>query len=688
MSNYYYWNPVTGKMETQSANLSLDGGAGIFGLANEQGQPNTDPTARGADPTADYWADQQSPDTQGPLDPSSYASSQDPINWNAIEDPINMHPWTNIADPTSPPDYSGTTYGQDPGLDPITEAQIAGVSNGTNQDPWYKQVLSGAAGLLPSGAGNLAQQGIDLIPGGGGGVPAVQGTSSGDINTQLVSTGPFGPDGAYNPGNPDPLTFGDANPTDLSSLGPDPQFTVDAGGSGDPQTVEGAGTGTQPLSTGGGTSSSSTGGTMPYSSTRYPYTTAEPVDAFAQNRIAAADYTNQSMDDLTASANRNAGDYQSFKNQAYSGQGGYGDVLAGTAGYSAQELQGMYQSDLINSGMATDTQLGQYNYTDAEKSAITGDPMAGLNTFQSGMTGVNSATTDAAALGLGAVGEMKDMYGNAIDPSKLGLSADYLENYNVSPLDMQNIRDSAGRTVGLNAQSEIDRLSRAAAAQGSTSPLALASAMTRRSYTGDINAATAMTDADIKARQLGLTVAANREAMRLGSEEDISNRQMTSAQQVGTAGLQNAQLTGTQGIDTAKYGTAGSAAYAASGDTAASQRATDLAAAERAALTTQLGTNYQQKMGVGTFNSGVATTNANMNQSLAAQGRTYLTTQEAAAKAAEEEALSLKNSAAATGFTSVNAATSGQAQAKLLPTAWDKGLNVAFGAGSAISGAF
>jgi hypothetical protein len=396
---------------------------------------------------------------------------------------------------------------------------------------------------------------------------------------------------------------------------------------------------------------------MPYSSTRYPYTTAEPENAFAQNRIAVADYTNQSLDDLTASANRNNADYTQFKDQAYSGQGGYGGVLAGTAGYSEQELADMYQRDLINSGMATDAQLGQYGYTGAEKSAISGTPMAGYNEFKSGLPSVTNA-----------VSGMGGMYDSAIDPAALGLSAEYLRDYNVSPLDMQNIRDSAGRTVGLNAQSEIDRIQRGASAQGSTSPLALASAMTRRAYTGDINAATAMTDADIKARQLGLTVTANREAMRLGSEEDISNRLMTKAQTVGAAG-----------VDAAKYGTTGSAAYAASGESAGAARAAALAEAERAALTTQLGTNYQQKMGVGTFNSGVASANANMNQKLGAEGRTYLTAQEAAAKAAEENALALKNQAASTGFGAIDAATTGQLRAKTLPGGGEKAWNVIWG---------
>ena len=470
---------------------------------------------------------------------------------------------------------------------------------------------------------------------------------------------------------------------------------------------------------------------MPYTYNPYQYTTAEPLQMFEQNRIGAAGVMNQNLADLTASANTNNADYNALKTQAYSGQGGYGNVLAGTAGYSSQELADMYQKDLMGGALATDQQLGQYDYTGAEKSAITGNPMAGYNAFQSGMGGVNSATSGAAALGLGALGtgadlynssytnsanlgtgalaNMKDLYGSAIDPTALGLSDEYKQNYNITPQDMQNIRDSAGRTVGLNAQSEIDRLQRAASAQGSTSPLALQSAMTRRAYTGDINAATAMTDADIKARQLGLTVAANRESMRLGSEEDISNRLMTSAQQQGSAGLnqaqylgsqgynaanqqatnalQNAQLTGSQGIDTAKYGTTGSAAYAQQGDTAASQRAADLAAAERAALTTQLGTNYSQKFGVGQFNSGVASANANMNQSLAAQGRTYLTTQEAAAKAAEEEALRQKQAATTQGQQSIDTATMGALKAKAVPSAADKILNIVWGAGSGAAGA-
>src|SRR5258706_16241062 len=73
----------------------------------------------------------------------------------------------------------------------------------------------------------------------------------------------------------------------------------------------------------------------------------------------------------------------------------------------------------------------------------------------------------------GALGNEDAYTRGYIDPIKLGLSQEYKDTYNVSPQDMQNIRNKAGRAVGSQEAMDEQNLMMQANAQGNTSPLAV-----------------------------------------------------------------------------------------------------------------------------------------------------------------------------------------------------------------------
>lgn len=282
----------------------------------------------------------------------------------------------------------------------------------------------------------------------------------------------------------------------------------------------------------------------------FNFTTAEPPQMAEQDRIRAAIFGNAMDQDLRNQVNLQGRQAGKFQNWLVQGPGGYGDILQGKGGFSAPQQANITQEGLIKGGMATPGQLNEYQLTPNELAAMKGSP-------------------------LGYIPGVARAYQTAIDPSKLGLSGAFQQGYQFGPGDMQNIVDQAGRTVGVRTQSEQDQLERAAAAQGQTSPLALAAAESRIKYGGDIGAADAMTAARIQAKQLGLQTTLGQEQMRLGSEQDISGRQ------IGAIG--------------------NLASLTQSGEAQAAARAANTAAAQRANLTTRLGTQYGQAYNTGAY---------------------------------------------------------------------------------------
>lgn len=252
------------------------------------------------------------------------------------------------------------------------------------------------------------------------------------------------------------------------------------------------------------------------------------------------------------------------------------DNLEQTPGYTSGEAAGIGRD---YTGLQTGADaLGGRQLTDAEKGAIMGNPNAAQGFYDpsklTGMAqdstgkqltatgGLKSGMSDAInpaaqnkALGdegtglVSSFGDEKTATEAAVDPSKLGVSSDYASTEKMTPQQQQDIETAAGTSVGNRYQSDIDQLNRSAAAQGNTSPMAVAAAT--RDYERD--AAAQAGDAETNARIAASNAAAGREqtaeTTRLGAEEDISSRKQQNAQTLGQQQLSAVERYGQQGID-------------------------------------------------------------------------------------------------------------------------------------------
>jgi len=475
----------------------------------------------------------------------------------------------------------------------------------------------------------------------------------------------------------------------------------------------------------------------PYAPTpwRYPYTTAEPADEFAQNRIGAAGALNQQEQDLTGMQGYYGGMQADATGRLYApGVGGYSDIMSGAdTGYNPTEMSNMLQRDTIGAGMARPDELNNLAYmSPGEQAAQLGTPYLTADTFRTGMGDVYGAQSggqgnvrsaygsmygdtqsnlgNAANFTRGAVGTMGNLYNAAIDPQALGLSSQFTGQYQFTPADEQAMVNAAGRSAGLGAQTANDALARAAAAQGATTPMQIAALQSRNLYTGGISAADAMNNARISAKQLGLNTALTGEQMRLGAAQDVSGRLMSEAQNVGAANLANEQGLGQQNlaytqaanaaklaaeqglsqqaVDTAMYGTSGQTAANQYGEAQSAGRNAALSATNRANLGTALNTRYGQGMGAGQYYGGVYQNAANTRQGLNQQARGFVTGQQAAGQEGQATAAQQRIGLLGTGTGAVNAASQGGFQSRFLPSALSRGLNIGFNAGAGVIKAF
>lgn len=126
----------------------------------------------------------------------------------------------------------------------------------------------------------------------------------------------------------------------------------------------------------------------------------------------------------------------------------------------------------------------------------------------------------------------------AVNPAALGLSADYLHNYNMTPQEIQGLATQAGRTVGNQFQTMQDQAARGGAAAG-MSQEGIQAEQERAATAGAAQAGSTMADARLSAQLAALGVTQNRESTRLGAEQAKAGTLLTQAgqgiQEVGQA---------------------------------------------------------------------------------------------------------------------------------------------------------
>lgn len=214
---------------------------------------------------------------------------------------------------------------------------------------------------------------------------------------------------------------------------------------------------------------------------------------------------------------------------------------------------------------------GALDSQDANLRGAVGNESANLRATLGGMAqNVRGAYGDAAANVRDALNYGEESANQFLDRDRLGLSADYLRDYQFGARDQQDIIDRAGRSVGQQNQADEDRLLRDASAAGNTSPLALEAARSRLRQSGAQTAAGALQDARISAKRLGLDVAQNRENTRLGAEQNYANLGTNTQLSLGGRRVAAEQALGEQAQGNERY--LGDAALQTEGQIGAAQR--------------------------------------------------------------------------------------------------------------------
>tara|TARA_R110000868_G_scaffold65726_4_gene196251 strand:- start:84 stop:1349 length:1266 start_codon:yes stop_codon:yes gene_type:complete len=166
-----------------------------------------------------------------------------------------------------------------------------------------------------------------------------------------------------------------------------------------------------------------------------------------------------------------------------------------------------------------------------------------------------------------------DEYGNKLESAtsrdRLGLSKNFATDYAFTDTDGQNMKDIAAQATAGQYRKMGDQARLRAAAQGNTSPAAMAAIEANLGAQGAAEAGDAATRAAMAANQERARRVQDIEGMRLGAERDISGRQTANAGNLyegrsrGSQNLANMEMQGIESAtgnrmktagDLAKYG--------------------------------------------------------------------------------------------------------------------------------------
>ncbi len=408
-------------------------------------------------------------------------------------------------------------------------------------------------------------------------------------------------------------------------------------------------------------------------------TTAEPLQMSEQDRIWAAaqgDLLDQGFrDSQNTYQNLEAG----ARNQAYSGPGGYGDILAGNGGFNAEQSGNILQEEMLRNGIASQAELDALHLEPWEKEKILGDPWAAQAIIQGRLANMDTARNEAQTRQREAYTDMGNRLDSAVDPNALRTSAEYNQNFNFGPEDMRGYAEQAARAVSLRSQGERDALMRSGAAQGNVSPLALAAAASRNKLTGDISAGNVYSDALLKGKQLQLSTTQAKEDTRMGAERDLSGRLVNNADLYGRTRLGAEQQIGQDQQNLNRYGT--DLVYDATkyGDATQSARAAGLAENRQNIGQANINTRFGQAGTASTALSNRYGTVYGQKKQEEAEGRGFLTGQQDRAQAGSQSAQDRRLNLYGARNSATGSATGRAIQAKNLPTFIDKAAGFAGG---------
>ena len=443
---------------------------------------------------------------------------------------------------------------------------------------------------------------------------------------------------------------------------------------------------------------------------------------------------NQSIANSNANYNNLANQFgsQSYEaDQQLQQTPGYNDTEAAAIGadYSGnQTSQDAYNNTFLTQGQQSAIQGNPYaamSYYNPE--SLTGETQTGnqavdqaaasigqgmdaainpdLAESQGYVDSTNSAVTGEGQNMNSAIGDENTALNSSVDPSKLGVSSDYMNQEEMTPEQQQELVSEAGVTTGNSYRSAQDDLARNAQAAGNSSPLAIAAAEDRLQQQSGAAAGEAQAQAKIAAsnaaaqrlqtatttnlganqaiagmqQQNATTVgqqrlnaaatnanaaigaAQNEENTRLGADSNIANLQTNAALAGGQAGMQAASQDEANTLNTDKSNQTTGQALAAAGDNTASNRALTLATNGQQAQNNENNSKFTQGITTQQLNSQGQQTLGNARIAGNTQNLNYLTGEQSQAQQGAEtsQGQQIQNYGAQTGAANNATATAG-----------------------------
>lgn len=318
----------------------------------------------------------------------------------------------------------------------------------------------------------------------------------------------------------------------------------------------------------------------------------------------------------------------------------------------------------------------------------------------------------------------------AIDPSKVTASDSFLNDYNMSPEEQQNIVTGAGISEGTGYRAAVDDAQRRSAAAGA-SPMGVEAYRARMERAGAGAAGDAMTQARIKASDaaaarkmsgeqlreqggqyltgvktntemgLGQEALQGQEALgnqqlgqentmeqnRQGAEQFLTQEQMDAAKTAGGAKLQNAQLSTAQGQQQGQYAATTGTGIAEAQDRDAAARNAAIATNRQGAEQYNQGQRYGRGMDQNTLTSNRATTVGNQRLNQQDLGRNYYQGQNEQANQNSQNAQNRQQQTYATQTGGTNAAANTGLAASEQPGTFGKIVGGVTGLVGALGGA-
>lgn len=200
-----------------------------------------------------------------------------------------------------------------------------------------------------------------------------------------------------------------------------------------------------------------------------------------------------------------------------------GDPYSAMAYYNPQSLTGETQTG--NQAVDDQTQ----NMSLGLDAAINPD----LAESQGYQDSTNKAVGDESNNMFDAVTGEQSTLNNSVDPSKLGVSSDYMNQEEMTPEQQQDMVTDAGVTTGDQYRSSEDNLTRAAQASGNSSPEAIAAAQDRLQQQSGAAAGEAQAQAKIAASNAAAGRLQTATTTQLGANQAIAGMKQQNATTVG-----------------------------------------------------------------------------------------------------------------------------------------------------------